>query len=106
MPGDAPSLVLILRRRGAAASIAGGLARPEDLPSTVLGWRQERLRGGHEMQVPAEVDEQQAVAVLLEEAEDQGLGSEHGAVHPSLALGAEGRLLAPQAEEIPVQRVA
>ena len=57
------------------------------------------------LEVAAEIDEQQpVVAALAEEAQHERLRAEHRAVEPTLTRPGEGRVLAPQAQEVAVER--
>ena len=73
---------------GPAAAVARVLARPEQLPAPAGRRRQQRLGRGVEVQVAAEVDEQEPIVpAVAEVAEHERLGAEHGAVDPARPLG-------------------
>ena len=57
------------------------------------------------LEVAAEIDEQQpVVAALAEVAQRESLRAEHRPVEPSLTRPGEDRILAPQAQEVAVER--
>ena len=100
--GQPPSSAVSTRRR-AAAAVARVLARPAAPPSArPSGGASSGSGAGVEVQVAAEVDEQQpvAAAVVAEEAEHERLRPEHRAVDTAAACCAEDRVLAAQAQQV------
>src|SRR5262249_60830431 len=61
LAGDSPVVVLRVKRGRAGAAIAAVLARPLYLPQAARRRRQQRFRGGIEVQVAAEIHHQQTV---------------------------------------------
>ena len=98
--------VIAFDRRGTAAAIARILARPEQLPDTGGGRRQEGFRRGIEVQITAEIDHQQSIQALrVEEPHDKGRRSEHGAIDTARGLQMEHRIVAPEVQQVAVQGV-
>ena len=69
------------------------------------GGADKRVGDAPALEVAAEIDEHQpVVAALAEIAQRESLRAEHRPVEPSLTRPGEGRVLAPQAQEVAVER--
>ena len=85
--GEAPGFAAGLGGRVADAAVARVFAGPFDVPGLVHGGGEEGLGGDHQVEVGAEVYEEEAVVVVLAEvAEDEGAVREDGAVDVTAAL--------------------
>jgi hypothetical protein len=99
---EAPRALLVLGGGRAVAAVGDVLARPRHPPAATAGGRREqRLGRVRELEVGAEVDEEQA-RLALGPAQAERLGAEHGAAHAPAA--ADRRVVAAQAQEVAVER--
>src|SRR5262249_4932861 len=100
LSGDAPVFFRVQRGR-AAAAVANRFSGQEDIRHLALGRGKERLRGRIEVQIAAKIHEQQTVvAIRGEEAKNESLRSQDGAVDSARPLGPEYRILTPQTQEV------
>ena len=104
--GDAPVL-LRLRRRACRCRRKRGLRSTRGHARRLFSGGASSGSGRRvEVQVAAEVHEQQpVVAAVAEEAQDERLGRQHGAVHAARPLGAEDGVFAAQPQQVAVQGV-
>src|SRR3569623_1224000 len=97
-----------LRRCRTLAAIARVFARPQEAPDMTLRRRQYRLRRRTERQIHTQVHDEQTVFVVTsrgEEAQDEGLETQHRAIEAARARRAEDGVCTAQAQEVAVQRI-
>src|SRR5690606_24675569 len=104
-PTGKPEDSVLPRLAVAEPAVARVLARPEHLPFGARRRREQRLGRRAQLEILPEVGDEQPIAGAAQEAQEQALRPEHGAMYEIGALSRERRIRAPEREQIPVKVV-
>src|SRR5262249_32084498 len=101
---QAPLAGLRARCRMTLASIGELLARPEPAPGSLDGWGEERLGQEVELEVGAQVHQQERLAVRAGTANDERAVAERRAVDRRLLLATQREAVTAQTQQVAVER--
>src|SRR6266852_1436892 len=105
MPRDAP-IFARLERRHSISTVLGILARPHLYPLGRFGRREQRFGRWIEMQVYAEIHQQQpVVAFFAKKTEKKSFLRQNSSIHAAWLLGAEHSIFTAQPQQIPMKSV-
>src|SRR2546422_628910 len=92
--------------RGFGAAVTGIFACPDQLPTVVFDWRQQRLGCGIQMEVEPEVDDDEPLQfgiiglIAPKKAQDKGFLSENGSFQAAATGVRKDWIGSPQSEEV------